>query len=363
MKDVTPAFAGRSVFLTGHTGFKGSWLALWLHRLGARLSGYALTPPTEPNLFDLARIRQLVANHHQTDLRDFLRLRGAVDAAQPDFVFHLAAQALVRESYAQPRDTFEVNTLGTVNLLEALRLSGRPCVVVVVTSDKCYENRGAPEPYAETDRMGGHDPYSASKGAAELVVAAYRRSFFPPEKLAEHGVKLASVRAGNVIGGGDWAKDRIVADIARALAAGEAIPVRNPGAVRPWQHVLEPLSGYLSLAAKMASSDDPRWCGAWNLGPEPDAHITVRELVERFIAAWGGGEWRDVSDPRQPHEAAVLRLSIRKARVELGWRPRWDNDEAIRRTAAWYRDYYAKQADMRAACLADIDAYETGSPA
>jgi CDP-glucose 4,6-dehydratase len=301
----------------------------------------------------------LLHRHHQADLRDAPRLHEALADARPEVVFHLAAQPLVREAYAQPRETMETNVLGTLNLLESLRVLARPCVVVVVTSDKCYENREHVWGYREIDAMGGHDPYSASKGMVEILAAAYRRSFFPPARLAEHGIQLATARAGNVIGGGDWAKDRIVTDIVRHLAAGRPVPVRSPRAVRPWQHVLEPLSGYLTLAARMLQSPDPAWCDAWNFGPTPGEEISVGPLVERFIAAWGSGSWQDASDPRQPHEAHTLRLCIDKALHQLDWRPRWGVGEAVRRTAAWYRRFYeGHSTEMYPTCLADIDDFE-----
>jgi CDP-glucose 4,6-dehydratase len=357
---VTSAFAGRSVFLTGHTGFKGSWLALWLHRLGARVSGYALPPPTEPNNFSVSGVRDLLDRHYEGDIRDATTLNRAVAEAQADVVFHLAAQAIVRESYQNPRETFETNVIGTAGVLDAVRAAGRPCAVVVVTSDKCYENREQVWGYREIDPLGGHDPYSASKGAAEIVAAAYRRSFFPPDRIAQHGVKLATARAGNVIGGGDWARDRIVVDMARSLAAHEPVPVRSPLAVRPWQHVLEPLAGYLTLAARMLAGDDARWCDAWNFGPPAGEDLPVRRLVELFIEAWGEGAWQDMGRPDAPHEAGVLRLNIDKSLHQLGWRPRWPVAEAVRRAAAWYRRFYRdRPSDMREACLADIAAYET----
>ncbi len=356
------AFAGRSVFVTGHTGFKGSWLSIWLQALGARVSGYALAPPTSPSNFEACGVRDLLAAHHQADLRDYASLYAALEAAAPEVVFHLAAQPLVRQSYANPRETFNVNVMGTLNVLEAIRGLGRPCVALVITSDKCYENREQTWGYRECDALGGHDPYSASKGAAEIVAAAYRTSFFSPAELPRHGVKLATVRAGNVIGGGDWAKDRILTDVVRHLRAGSPVPVRSPRAVRPWQHVLEPLGGYLTLAARMLESDDPALPSGWNFGPTPGEEIPVSQLVELFIQVWGGGAWQDVSDPGQPHEAGVLRLCIDKALHQLQWRPRWSVVEAVRRTAEWFRRFYATPTpDGLATCREDIEAYQSPS--
>lgn len=353
------AFAGRSVFLTGHTGFKGSWLAIWLHRLGAKVTGYALSPPTQPNNFSASAVSPLLTGHYNADIRDANALNAAVADAEPDVVFHLAAQALVRESYLTPRDTFDVNVLGTAGVLDAVRARGKPCVVVVVTSDKCYENREHVWGYREIDPLGGYDPYSASKGATEIVAAAYRRSFFPPECIAQHGVKLATARAGNVIGGGDWAKDRIVCDIVRHLQAGRPVPVRNPHAVRPWQHVLEPLAGYLTLAAQLLQANDPRLCDAWNFGPLPGEDISVGRLVDLFVRDWGHGKWIDASDPNQPHESQVLRLSIDKALQQLHWHPRWSVPEAVRRSAAWYRHFCDQPTrNMLEFCLQDIESYE-----
>jgi CDP-glucose 4,6-dehydratase len=346
------------VFVTGHTGFKGSWLSLWLEKLGAQVTGYALPPPTEPSNFAVANVRSALVEHHEADLRDATKLEAAVCGAAPDVVFHLAAQPIVRESYVTPRETFEINVMGTVNLLEAVRKLNKACTVIVVTSDKCYENREHVWGYRETDPMGGHDPYSASKGAVEIVTASYRRSFFSPSVPAERRIKLATARAGNVIGGGDWAKDRIITDVVRHLRAGEPVPVRSPRSVRPWQHVLEPLSGYLTLAARMLRSDDPAWCDGWNFGPIAGDEIPVSRLVEHFIKAWGEGRWSDVSDPTHPHEAASLRLSIDKALHQLGWRPRWNVCKAVERTASWFRRFYRDGASgSRAACLQDIQAY------
>lgn len=355
------AFTGRSVFVTGHTGFKGSWLALWLQRLGAKVTGYATKPPTTPSNFEVSGIRELLAEHHEADIRDRARLSAALQKAAPDVVFHLAAQSLVRESYRSPYDTFEVNTQGTAAVLEALRLLGRPCAVVIVTSDKCYENEDRSSARRESDALGGYDPYSASKGAAEIVTASYRRSFFPPDQIVKHGVRVASARAGNVIGGGDWAKDRIVPDMVDALTGERPVPVRNPDAVRPWQHVLEPLSGYLTLAARLLRADPADFCTAWNFGPAEGKEAPVRRLVEGFIEAWGGGTWADRRDPAAPHEAPLLSLSIEKARSQLKWTPRWSLEEAVRRTATWYRRFRKDPGQARASCLDDIAAF-VGSP-
>ena len=353
--------AGRSVFVTGHTGFKGSWLSIWLHQLGAKITGYSLAPPTAPCNFEVSHVYQLLQRHYEADIRNVEALRQALDEANPDVVFHLAAQPLVRESYQSPYETIQANFMGTCNLLEAVRLRGKPCVVLVITSDKCYENRERFWGYREDDAMGGHDPYSASKGAVELLVASYRRSFFSAERCGEHGIKLASVRAGNVIGGGDWARDRIVPDIVAHLGTNRPIPVRNPRAVRPWQHVLEPLGGYLTLAAKMLVSDDPRYCDGWNFGPDQDGNASVRELVERFCAAWGSGSWDDMSDKNQPHEACLLRLSIEKAVSHLGWRPVWTFEQTIEHAARWYHEFHrAPGLSMRESCLRDIAEYSEG---
>jgi CDP-glucose 4,6-dehydratase len=350
-------FRGKRVFLTGHTGFKGSWLALWLHRLGADVYGYSLPPPTDPSNYALSNVRSLLSGETLGDIRDRTRMAKALAAFKPDVVFHLAAQPLVRESYTNPFETFEVNVMGTASVLDAVRNLKRPCAVVCVTTDKCYENREQVWGYRECDPMGGYDPYSASKGAAEVLIASYRRSYFHPDRLAEHGVQLASARAGNVIGGGDWARDRIVTDMVAALAEGRPVPVRNPHAIRPWQHVLEPLSGYLKLAAAMLEKPGAKWASAWNFGPISGSELPVGELVPAFIEAWGLGTWVDQSAPDQPHEASILRLSIEKAGWELGWQPRWSCDEMIKRTAQWYQSVLCKSADARAACEADLKAY------
>lgn len=352
--ELRDAYAGRRVFLTGHTGFKGGWLTLWLRELGAQVFGYALPPDPNPTLFDAAGVGEACESCVLADVRDLGKLEAQLRAAKPDVVLHLAAQPLVRLSYEQPLDTLTTNVVGTAHVLEAVKRAGRPCAVVVVTSDKCYENREWIYGYREDEAMGGHDVYSMSKGAAELVAASWRRSFFHPAKLAQHGVALATARAGNVVGGGDWAKDRIVPDCVTALAEGRPIVVRNPRGVRPWQHVLEPLSGYLLLGARLmgaGTEDRARFCEPWNFGPNVEDARTVREVVEAVIREWGSGSWEDRHDPAAPHEAGLLRLSIEKAQARLGWLPRWRFDETFARTIAWYRAFHG---GARGAALRDL---------
>jgi len=359
LESLRAAFRGRSAFLTGHTGFKGSWLALWLARLGARVSGYSLEPPTEPSNFVTSGVEGLLARHIAGDVRDAHSLGAAVKESAPDVIFHFAAQALVRRGYAAPRETFEANVMGTVNLLEAVRELARPCAVVVVTSDKCYDNRAPRRIHAEPDPLGGEDPYSASKAAAEIVTAAYRSSFFPPEALRTHGIQLATVRAGNVIGGGDWADSRIVPDFFRAELSGRRLVLRNPEFVRPWQHVLEPLAGYLNLASRMLAGSVPSFSSAWNFGPRAEDEVSVAELVEMLSRGAPGTSVEPAKAPSGPREEPALRLSNEKARRELGWQPVWKLSEAARRTSAWYRDFAADRgASTRDYCLHDIEAYE-----
>ena len=333
------SFAGRSVLITGHTGFKGSWLCEWLLMLGARVTGFSLPPPTTPALFDQLDLASRIT-HVIGDVRDLGALSTCVRAAQPDFIFHLAAQAIVRLSYREPVETYATNVLGTVHLLEAVRNAARPCTVVCITTDKCYENREWLHAYREEDALGGYDPYSSSKAAAELVTGAYRRSFFQND--AVRGVALASGRAGNVIGGGDWAPDRIVPDCMRALDRGEAIAVRNPHATRPWQHVLEPLGGYLTLACTMAearaSGDSARvaaCASAFNFGPQLDSNRNVGALVTELLKH-RPGTWLDQSDATAPHEAGRLNLAIEKAFHLLGWQPVWGFERTIAETVRWY---------------------------
>ncbi len=331
------AFSGRSVLVTGHTGFKGAWLCAWLLELGAKPAGFALEPSTEPSLFDTIMLGDRI-DHRLGDLRDIPSVRKVTEAVRPDLIIHMAAEAIVRRAYEFPAETFDTNVMGTVNVLEAVRQAGRPCAVIVVTSDKCYENTGTLQPFREGDPLGGRDPYSASKSCAEIVSAAYRRSFFGPDTFSDHGVALASVRAGNVIGGGDWAPDRIVPDIIRALEADRPVGLRNPKALRPWQHVLDALSGYLWLAARMLTEGAAELAEAWNFGPEPGRAMSVEALTQRFLRAWPGGraEPRSESDP--PHEAAHLRLDIDKAGRRLSWRPVYDIDQAIDATIAWHKE-------------------------
>jgi CDP-glucose 4,6-dehydratase len=350
---------GRSVLVTGHTGFKGSWLTLWLDSLGARVAGYALDPPTSPNNFEASGVADVLTDDVRGDIRDAEVVAKVIEQCAPDVVFHLAAQPIVRESLRSPRETFDVNVMGTATLLDAVLSSGRPCAVVVVTSDKCYRNDGQIWGFREIDPLGGHDPYSASKAGAELVVDSYRSSFFPVDRIVEHGVRLASVRAGNVIGGGDWAVDRIVPDAVRALSAGEDLVVRNPASTRPWQHVLEPLSGYLTLAGRLLGEPQgAEWAGAWNFGPLTSDEASVADLATTVVSAWGSGSWVAAEAAGQDVEAKTLRLSIDKAVSRLGWVPQWGFGETVTRTVEWYRAYYgARSGSMRQHSLDDIAAY------
>ena len=355
------AYSGKRVLVTGHTGFKGAWLCEWLLGLGAEVCGLAL-PALKPSLFFALELERRM-KHAIQDIRNAHELEHAIREFQPEIIFHLAAQALVRASYREPVETFTTNVLGTANLLEAVRVAKIPCSIVVVTSDKCYENDGRSHNFKETDPLGGHDPYSASKAAAEIVVASYRDSFFA------HGpeVALASARAGNVVGGGDWAEDRIVPDCIRALTAGRPIPVRNPDFTRPWQHVLEPLGGYLLLGAKLeqarqtgSAAEIARYAQAFNFGPNPDANRSVRELVEEVLRHWPGA-WEQVHQEKHLKEAPLLSLAIDKAQAELGWQPRWDFAETIKATARWYQVYHSGVSIMTDYTQRQIAYYSTGS--
>jgi CDP-glucose 4,6-dehydratase len=349
-------YAGKRVLMTGHTGFKGGWLATWLTRLGAEVTGYSFPPSTTPSLFEAAAIGRRVRSV-EGDVRDRDHLARIWREARPDAVFHLAAQPIVRESYRSPLETIQTNVIGTSNILETARVVARPVALVLVTSDKCYENQEWLFGYRESDRLGGSDVYSGSKAAAEIVASSYRRSFFPPDALESHGIAVATARAGNVVGGGDWSADRIVPDSIRALTNGDPITVRNPGATRPWQHVLEPLSGYLLLGAHMLSAGPDRAaaCDCWNFGPDPTEARTVRDVVEQVIARFGRGSWRG-DGASGPHEYNLLRLATDKARLRLGWHPRWNFERTIAATVDWYKAFN-EGASMADWCERQIDAY------
>jgi len=346
-------YQNKTVLVTGHTGFKGSWLAIWLRELGADVVGYSLAPPSEPNNFEATMLREKITHIHG-DIRDLDRLMETFKKYQPEFVFHLAAQPLVRFSYDEPKMTFDTNVGGTVNVFDAVRKTASVKVLVNITSDKCYENREWVWGYRENDPMGGHDPYSASKGCAELVFNAYLMSFFSQKNSGdtipnsdEFGscpqnsqIGAASARAGNVIGGGDWGADRLVPDCIRALSSGQKIGIRSPHAVRPWQHVLEPLGGYLQLGAALWQ-DPQKYSGAWNFGPDDGSHLTVAEMAERLIKFWGIGAWDDLSDPKALHEAKFLKLNCDKAHAELDWYSALTIDECLQMTAEWYKIFYA----------------------
>lgn len=342
------------MFVTGHTGFKGSWLALWLNMLGAEVTGYALQPPTEPSMFELCRVSGLL-DSVLADVRDLDRLRFEMAKAAPQIVIHMAAQPLVRDSYKIPVETYAVNVMGTVHLLEAVR--GCPSVraVVNVTTDKCYENREWDWGYRENEKLGGYDPYSNSKACSELVTSAYRDSYFNPAQHALHGVAVASARAGNVIGGGDWATDRLIPDCIRAILKNERPVIRSPDAIRPWQHVLEPLSGYLVLAEKLFK-EGGSYTGGWNFGPRDEDARPVEWIVQKLCAEWGGGLSCVVDAGPQPHEANYLKLECSMARARLGWTPTWDLEQALQKIVAWYQALQAG-SDMREVSEQQIRAF------
>ncbi len=341
---------GKKVFLTGHTGFKGSWLSLWLTKLGAEVHGYALEPNTSPNLYTMAAVEESLSSSTIADIRDPEALSAALQASNAEVVFHLAAQPLVRYSYAAPVETYAINVMGTVNLLEAIRYSKSVRAVVNVTTDKCYENREWVWPYREDEAMGGYDPYSSSKACSELVTAAYRSSFF-----SSAGVGLATARAGNVIGGGDWSQDRLIPDFLRALDQGQKLIIRSPDAIRPWQHVLEPLAGYIQLAEHLCTNGQ-EFAQAWNFGPADEDARDVAWIVNHLVNALPGTSWQLDSNP-QPHEAQYLKLDSSKARTQLGWQPRWTLGDALEKITSWHTAWRAGEA-MREFCLAQIAAYE-----
>jgi CDP-glucose 4,6-dehydratase len=347
-------WGGRRVFITGHTGFKGGWLALWLARCGAQVRGYALAPPTEPNLFTLARVGNVV-DDIRGDILDRPALEAAISAFAPEVVFHMAAQPLVRRSYADPLGTWMTNAMGTAYVLEAVRRTPSVRAVVCVTTDKCYENHERNEPYRESDALGGHDPYSSSKACAEIISAAFRSSFF---EVGEHRVALATARAGNVIGGGDWSEDRLVPDLMRGFHSGQPVLIRNPQAIRPWQHVLEPLHGYMLLAEQLMAG---RCASAFNFGPGEDDAWTVERVVTFLADAWGNGAAWTRDAAAGVHEAGILRLDASKAREELHWRPRLGIQSALQWTVDWYRAWQ-KVADLQKETHAQIAAYEGLGP-
>ena len=353
-------WAGRRVLLTGHTGFKGSWLALWLSELGARITGVGLEPDTTPNLFGQLELASRLEQHFISDIREPQPLAEIVQTCQPQVVFHLAAQPLVRRSYRDPLGTWATNAQGSLHVLEALKPLQHPCAVVMVTTDKVYKNQEWDYGYRENDRLGGHDPYSASKAAAELAIGSWRMSFCGKAPHQTPYLAIATARAGNVIGGGDWAQDRIVPDAMRALAAGQPVPVRNPNATRPWQHVLEPLGGYLKLAEALAEaqtshSQPNRFAEAFNFGPLLEANRPVRQLIEAALQNWPGA-WNDVSGDGAVHEASRLHLQIEKASHQLGWQPRWLFDTTVKRTVRWYRTVHEGASPIEC-CMNDLQLY------
>jgi len=341
---------GKKVLLTGHTGFKGSWLSLWLHQMGADVFGYSLEPDTSPSLFHQLDLHNKV-DHTISDIRDAEAVKRSVLRAQPDVVFHMAAQPLVLRSYREPAYTWEVNVMGSIHLMEALRDYRKPCSVVMVTTDKVYENREEDYAYRETDRLGGLDPYSSGKAAAELAVHSWRESYFK----SDNNIRIATARAGNVIGGGDWSENRIVPDLIRALSRDETVEIRNPHAVRPWQHVLEPLSGYLVLAQALYHDRDNTLQQPFNFGPLQKNSTSVMELVQEALIHWPGS-WKDVSNPTAPHEAGLLSVHIGKAERELGWKPRWDFNECVSKTVQWYHKQIHGE-DAADLCIKQINEY------
>lgn len=348
-------YRGKKVLITGHTGFKGSWLSIWLHELGAEVVGIALDPYSEKDNYVLSGIGKKIKADIRADIRNVKMMKEIFTEYQPEIVFHLAAQPLVRLSYEKPVETYETNVMGTINVMEAIRAINSVKVGVMITTDKCYENKEQLQGYKETDPFGGYDPYSSSKGACEIAIQSWRRSYFNPEDYGKrHTVSLASVRAGNVIGGGDWALDRIIPDCIRAIEAGKPIDIRNPKAVRPWEHVLEPLSGYLMLAQKMWEHPTD-YCEGWNFGPEQEAVSTVWEVASELVECFGKGELKDSSDPNAVHEANLLMLNIAKAKTRLGWKPRLNSKQTIDLVADWYKRY--KSENVYDICIDEIERF------
>lgn len=347
-------YAGKRVLVTGHTGFKGSWLSIWLHALGAEVIGVSLDPATERDNYVLSGIDKKIKADLRADIRDGEAMKRIMEEYRPEIVFHLAAQPLVRLSYEQPVETYQTNVMGTINVLEAIRASDSVKVGVMITTDKCYENKEQLWGYRENEAMGGYDPYSSSKGAVEIAIASWRRSYFNPEKYAEHGKAIASVRAGNVIGGGDWALDRIIPDCIRALEADKAIEIRSPKSVRPWQHVLEPLSGYMLLAKKMWEAPT-EYCEGWNFGPNHESISTVWQVAEKVVQNYGKGTLCDISGSNALHEAKLLMLDISKAKFHLGWEPRMDIDQTVQTTVEWYKRY--RSMPVYDLCMEQIERY------
>lgn len=347
-------YQGKRVLITGHTGFKGSWLAIWLHKLGAEVVGIAKAPFTERDNFVLSGIGNKIKADIRADIRDGQRMKEIFAEYQPEIVFHLAAQPLVRLSYDIPVETYETNVMGTINIMEAIRCTDSVKIGVMITTDKCYENKEQIWGYRENEPMGGYDPYSSSKGAAEIAISSWRRSFFNPKDYDKHGKSIASVRAGNVIGGGDWALDRIIPDCIKALEVGKPIDIRSPKAIRPWQHVLEPLSGYMLLASKMWE-EPTKYCEGWNFGPHAESITPVWEVASQVIENYGCGELRDLSDPNALHEAKLLMLDISKAKFQLGWEPKMKINQCITLTVDWYKRY--KEENVYELCIKQIQKY------
>lgn len=353
LKNADLLFKDKTVLITGHTGFKGAWLAIWLNELGANVIGYSLDPEGEKNLFVLSKLNKKIIDI-RGDIRDYEKLKSVFDQYNPEIVFHLAAQSIVKYSYDHPVYTYEVNVMGTMNVLEAIRKSDTAKVGIMVTSDKCYENKEWVWGYRENDAMGGHDPYSSSKGCCELLTSSYRNSYFPVENFEKHGKVIASVRAGNVIGGGDWSLNRIIPDSIRALESNQDIVIRSPKSIRPWQHVIEPLGGYITLAGKIIE-DGPLFSTAWNFGPETHSIITVEDLVNKVLIHWESGRWVPEHKNSTLHEAKLLSLDISKVKYELNWNPRWDIDITVEKTIEWYKKY--KQTNVYNLCVKQINEY------